>query len=106
MYQSWPLAFWDRMWSPRFLIDRHGGRFRKYGHRVDLFHCLLKQSTAHSDPEDDHPGGESLMMKKETNGSVSGGHCYALLTNVSTRGMSRDENYIECVPNISKRGPL
>ena len=57
---------------PTVLIDC--GRVRKYEGRVDLFHRLLEESMAHSDPEDDHLWGECLMEKKETYGSVSGVH--------------------------------
>jgi hypothetical protein len=80
------------------LIDR--GRFRKYERRVDLLHRLLEQSTAHSDPEDDHLWGECLMGKKgDIRLSQWNSPYHALFTKVRTR----DSTYTEDVPNISKR---
>jgi hypothetical protein len=45
---------------PTIIIDR--GLFRKHECRVDLLHRLLEESTAHSDPEDDHLWGEYLQV--------------------------------------------
>jgi hypothetical protein len=88
-------------YPPRSLIDRHGGRFCEYKRRIDLFHCLTEQSTAHSDPEDDHLRRESLVGKKETHNSVGGFHLPVTHESEYAGGLGtqRTENIVQTNPN-------